>query len=92
MGSDIERRLSKAPPFDLMGRYYDELTPDEKKRYWEYTYGGVYTVEQAEAIEKYFISGTLHFECEPRLSDIELPFLDEWEAGLQELALPDLTT
>ena len=58
-----EKKQEREPPFDLEGRYYDELTQAEKRRYWKYYYGDSFTLEEAERLEVKHISGTLHFQC-----------------------------
>ena len=77
-----EKKQEREPPFDLEGRYYDELTQAEKRRYWKYYYGDSYTLEEAERLEMKYISGTLHFQCFLKPGDIPFPELDEWEAAL----------
>ena len=39
-----EKKQEREPPFDLEGRYYDELTQAEKRRYWKYYYGDSFTL------------------------------------------------
>ena len=80
-----EERQERKPPRDLFGKYYDELTKEEKTRFWKYIYGDSYDMRQAEEIELRFISGTLHFLVEPLMSDIELPELDEGEARIRRM-------
>ena len=80
----MTKKQEREPPYDLEGRYYDTLDAAEKRRYWEYIYGDSFTLEEAELLEKKYISGTLHFECTLKLGDIRLPDLDAWEAGLAE--------
>ena len=75
-----EQRQQEKPPRDLFGKYYDELTKEEKTRFWKYIYGDSYDMRQAEEIELRFISGTLHFLVEPLMSDIDLPEIDAWWA------------
>lgn len=77
-----ERKQEREPPLDIIGRFYDTLNPDEKRRFWKYIYGDSYTVEQAERLELKHISGTLHFECTLKPGDFSFPELDEWEAAL----------
>ena len=80
-----EKKQERKPPFDLIGRYYDELSQAEKRRFWKYIYGDNYTVKQAEALEVKYISGTLHFTCELKPEDYPFPELDAWEASLQRM-------
>lgn len=69
------------PPFEVIGRYYDTLTPEEKSSYWRYIYGETFTAAQAEYLEKKFVSGTLHFICDLQPGDT-LHEMDEWEDSL----------
>ena len=93
----IKKRLEKAekrqqdiPPWDLFGRYYDELTKTEKKRYWWYIYHDSYDMKEAEAIELQYISGTLHFVCECHPGDYKLPDLfNSEDIKLPDFNLPD---
>lgn len=76
---------------DITGRYYDELTQEEKIRFWRYTYSdnktaGEVLIKKAERIEK-FISGTLHFICELKPEDFELPEIDELNKSLEEVTI-----
>ena len=77
-----EKKQEREPPLDIIGRYYDTLTQAERRRFWKYIYGDSFSLEQAERIEKNYVSGTLHFLCELKISDIPFPELDEWEAAL----------
>lgn len=77
----IENRLRKLEnrntiPFDVMGKFYDELSDINKRRFWKYIYGDTYTKEQAERLEVQYISGTLHFECNLKPGDFDFPELD----------------
>ena len=47
-----EKKQEREPPLDIIGRYYDELTQAEKRRYWKYIYGDSFTLEKAEYLEK----------------------------------------
>lgn len=80
-----EKRQEREPPLDLVGRYYDELSQEDKRRFWAYFYGNAYTMEEAERLELNFVSGTLHFECTLKPGDISLPELDGWEVALDRL-------
>lgn len=75
----LEEEQGRKPPYSLIGRYYDELSPEEKIRWWKYEYGDTYTREEAEAIELKYITHTLHFECMLDPSDYDLKELDEFE-------------
>lgn len=57
------------PPFDLVGKYYDELSQEDKQRYWDYYYEKSYSLEEAEALELKYLSHTLHFVCEINPAD-----------------------
>lgn len=74
--SKLEERPDRKPPFDLIGRYYDTLSQEDKRRFWFYVYGDNYTVEQAERLEVDYISGTLHFVCNLKPGDFDFPELD----------------
>lgn len=72
----LEKQPDRKPPFDLVGKYYDSLSPGDRLRFWSYTYGDAYTVEQAERLEVNYISGTLHFVCNLKPGDFDFPELD----------------
>lgn len=76
----LEEEQERKPPYSLIGRYYDELSQDEKIRWWKYVYGNAYTLEEAEAIELQYITRTLHFECTLSPSDYDLPGLKEFDS------------
>jgi len=80
-----EKKLEQRPPFDLVGRMYPTLSPEEKRRYWFYWYGGQYSTQTAELIEENFVSGTLNFECDIKPTDKPFPELDAWEAAIKRL-------
>lgn len=82
-----EKKQEREPPLDIIGRYYDELTQAEKRRYWKYVYGDSFTLEKAEYLEKNYISGTLHFECIMNPADYSFPELDAWEAALDRMII-----
>ena len=42
-----EKKQEREPPLDIIGRYYDELTQAEKRRYWKYFYWDSFTLEKA---------------------------------------------
>lgn len=85
---NLRRRLKalegKQPPFDLAGRYYDTLTPKERRRYWKYIYGSAYTVEEAERLEVLLVSGTLHFICTMEPGAYIARKIDTWEQSLMK--------
>lgn len=53
-------------PEDLFGRYYDELPPSDRWRWWRYMYSGSMPFDTLEQYEEYELKHTvkdLHFEC-----------------------------
>lgn len=82
----IEKAKEREPPHDLFGKYYDTLTNADKLRFWRYVYGDDMTIARAEQIEVNHVSGTLHFVCNIKPGDIELPGLDDdWLASFDRL-------
>lgn len=53
-------------PEDLFGRYYDELDPSDKWRWWRYMYCNHMPFKTLEQYEEYELKHTvesLHFQC-----------------------------
>ena len=83
----LEMRKS-APPSDLFGRYYDELSHFDRLRYWLYVYGGNrfgLSLEDFERMEVPTYHDSLHFIIEEIPESFDFPELDEWEAGLDRM-------
>lgn len=80
----MKKKRRQKPPVEIMGRYYDTLSPAEKRQFWKYIYGDSFTVKQAERMEVKYISRTLHFECTLKPADI-FPELEKWEDTLDRI-------
>lgn len=53
-------------PEDLFGKFYDELPPSDRWRWWRYMYSGSMPFDTLEQYEEYELKHTvesLHFQC-----------------------------
>ena len=62
----LQAEYDRHGPVDLFGKYYDELPPSDRWRWWHYCYNGrcpFKTLEDAESYELRVITDSLHFRC-----------------------------